>query len=69
MPSREWKLRVRDIIDAAKEIRQFTSGTRFEDFVADRKTFLSVMHLFTIIGEAATHIPEDIKARLPEVVE
>ena len=49
------------------------TGTRLygrsgsEDFVADVRTYDATLRNLELIGEAATHIPEDIRAAHPEI--
>ncbi len=43
------------------------AGMSLEDFKADDKTASAVIRKFEIIGEAAKHVPEDIKSSYSEV--
>ena len=36
MPSRDWKNRIRDVLAAIEEIREFTDNITFEEFQGDR---------------------------------
>ncbi|MCE5277686.1 MAG: DUF86 domain-containing protein [Planctomycetaceae bacterium] len=67
MPPRDWKFRVRDIIDAVHAIEEYTRNMTFEAFCADRKTVDAVARNFTIIGEAARAMPKQIVANHPEI--
>lgn len=67
MPPRNWTLRVVDILDAITAIQQFTVGMDFATFTNDRKTLDAVLRNFTIIGEAARHVSDDVVAAYPEV--
>ena len=58
--SRSWPLRVQDIAAAIDEIVEFADNMTFEQFCADRRTQKAVIANFSIIGEAASHIPEEI---------
>ena len=61
MPSRSWKLRIRDIVDAVRTILGYLGyieGMTFDDFVRDRRTMDAVVRRLTIIGEAAARVPE-----------
>ena len=58
MPSRSWKLRIRDIVDAVRTILGYVEGMTFDDFVADQRTMDAVVRRLTIIGEAAARVPE-----------
>jgi uncharacterized protein with HEPN domain len=58
---RNWKDRIRDILDAIAEIQKFTRGMDYEDFREDDKAVRAVEMNFIIIGEAANQIPEEIE--------
>lgn len=67
MPSRDWQNRVRDVLTAIVEIREFTNGITFEQFQADRKTISAVLYNLAMIGEAVRIIPPDLEASHPEI--
>lgn len=67
MPSRNWYLRIQDILQAIIEIQQFTAGMSFEDLQTDKKTILAVLYNFALIGEAARNIPTEIQSRHPQI--
>lgn len=67
MPSRDWQLRIKDMLQATQTINEFTDGLSFETFQNNKLVVQSVLYNFVIIGEAATHIPDDIKQRYPEI--
>ena len=56
-----------DINISIKEIKEFTAGMNFEEFSYDRKTSHAVIRCFEIIGEAVKNLPEDLKAKYPEI--
>jgi len=64
---RRWPDRVRDILDAIDEIEDFTGAMDYEQFAADRRTFKAALADFSIIGEAARHIPDDVAAAHPRI--
>jgi uncharacterized protein with HEPN domain len=64
---RNWKDRVRDILDAIAEIQKFTRGMDYEDFREDDKAVRAVEMNFIIIGEAANQIPEEIEEIYPAI--
>ena len=67
MPPRDWKLRIADILDAIAAIQSYTQEMDYEMFIRDRRTVDAVLRNLTVIGEAATYVPDDIVARHPEV--
>lgn len=66
MPSRDWRLRLQDIVDSIDEILQ---RTEFEHFTTNRTIVKTVLYDLGIIGEAARniHIPRDIQSRYPQI--
>ena len=67
MPSRDWQNRVRDVLDAIVEIREFTNEITFEQFQNDRKTTRAVLYSLAIIGEAVRTIPPELETAHPEI--
>lgn len=63
MSSRDWRDRIRDILDAIAEIQKFTRGMDYESFKDDDKAVRAVEMNFIIIGEAANQIPEEIEEK------
>ena len=62
---RDYRLFLRDIIDAMNAIEEFVAGMDFENFIADDKTTSAVIRKFEIIGEAAKNIPNWLRRRYP----
>jgi uncharacterized protein with HEPN domain len=60
---RDWRERIRDILDVIAEIREFTRGMDFETFKEDDKSIRAVEMNFIIIGEAANQIPEEVEEK------
>jgi len=67
VPPRNWKIRIRDILDCIEKIEKFTRGYTFTDFQEDEKTIDSVLRNLEIIGEASRHVPTDIRIRYPDI--
>jgi uncharacterized protein with HEPN domain len=67
MPPRDWALRITDILDSIAAIREFTAGMDYAAFTRDRKTIDAVLRNFTVIGEAARYVPDDVTATFPEI--
>ena len=67
MPSREWWLRVQDILSAINSIHHYTRDLTFDEFQADTRTLQAVLYNFIIIGEAVRSIPVEIQARYSKI--
>ena len=68
MPSREWVLRIQDILAAAGENVERTQKMSFEEFEsADSLLMKGILYNFIIIGEAAINIPEEIQSRYSDI--
>jgi uncharacterized protein with HEPN domain len=65
--SREWRAYLADIATACEEVTRFTAGMDRETFFGDDRTFHAVIHCLLIVGEAAKHIPEDARQRMPGI--
>lgn len=67
MPSREWRFRIEDMLEAISAIARYVQGLSFDDFKNDRKTFDAVIRNLEIMGEAARYVPDDVAARHPGI--
>lgn len=67
MPLRVWKLRITDMLESIQVIQDYTSGMDYDTFIADRRTVDAVIRNLNIIGEAATHVPDEITEQYPEI--
>jgi uncharacterized protein with HEPN domain len=65
--SPEDRIRLRHMLDAALEIQQYVQSTRREDLNRDRKLVHSLVHLFEIVGEAATQVSDELRERTPDI--
>jgi len=63
VPPRNWKIRIADILDCIVKIQRYTKGYTFDDFQDDDKTIDSVLRNLEIIGEAARHVPAEVRAQ------
>jgi uncharacterized protein with HEPN domain len=67
MPSKNPAQRLSDVLENIIAIQEFTGPKGFEEFAADRKTVYAVTRALEIISEASRRLPEEIKARHPEI--
>jgi len=65
--TREYKLFIQDILQAIKDIDEFTSNMDFEEFCKDEKTKSAVVWQIHIIGEASKNISKSISDKYKEV--
>jgi uncharacterized protein with HEPN domain len=65
--SRDYKLYFNEILQAIQDIREFVAGQSFTDFEHDKKTLHAVFRNILVIGEAVKAIPDESRARRPEV--
>ena len=63
---REYKVYLRDILEAIGRIERYTENMNFEDFSNNELIQDGVISL-EIIGEAVKYLPDDIKKDYPEV--
>jgi len=67
MSRHESEIRLRHMLDHAREAVAMAPGKRREDLDTDRKLNLSLVRLLEIIGEAASRTPVDERARYPQI--
>ena len=61
------RVRLRHMLDAAREALAFAQDRTLDDVRNDRMLALSLVKELEIIGEAAGRVSEDVKAMAPEV--
>ncbi len=64
---RREELYLLDIVEAADAIGRFITGVARERFLADEQLQSGVLHKLTVIGEAASRLPSEFRARHPDV--
>jgi uncharacterized protein with HEPN domain len=67
MSKRAPKLYLQDILTAINDVESFTQGMIYESFLNDKKTVQAVIRSLEVIGEAATHISEEIRNKYPDL--
>lgn len=65
--SRDYRTYLDDMLTAAGSIREYTDALDIDDFRADRKTIDAVVRNLEVIGEAVKGLPDEVRARRPEV--
>jgi uncharacterized protein with HEPN domain len=67
VPRRDWRLRVADMVGAAETAMSLTNGLEKAEFLADRTLVDAAIKNVSVLGEAATHIPDEVVQRWPDV--
>lgn len=65
--TRDYKLFVKDIVEAIKDIDIFIGNMDYEGFLKDKKTQKAVVWQIHVIGEATKNLPEAIRQKYKEV--
>ena len=64
MPSHDTDVRLRHMLDAAREAAQMAQGKTRANLDTDRPLNLSLVRLLEIVGEAASRVPVGERAKL-----
>jgi len=66
-PVREWQFYISDMIAFADNVISYTEGFELESFVNSGITYDATLRNLELIGEAATHIPQEIREQYSEI--
>lgn len=64
---REWRLYLDDMVEFSRKVLSYTSGLDQAAFLADRLRYDATLRNLELIGEAATHVPENIRNAHPDI--
>ena len=64
---REWRFYIDDMIGFAEKVMAYTAGLDQVRFVASSLNYDATLRNLELIGEAATHVPDAIRAAHPQV--
>lgn len=64
---REWRFYLDDMIEFAEKVIAYTDGLDQATFVAGGLNYDATVRNLELIGEAANHIPEAIRAENPQI--
>lgn len=64
---RDYKLYLEDILAAVARIEVYTRDVSFQELEENTMITDAVLHNLEIIDEAAKNVPDELKARMPEV--
>lgn len=65
--TRNVNLFLTDILEAIDNIKEYTQGMSYGDFIKDKKTKDAVVRNLEVIGEATKNIPVEVKEKHSEV--
>lgn len=55
------------MLEAVERILRYTAGMTCDQLQADAKTLDAVIMNFTVLGEAASGVPDEIQSRWPDI--
>lgn len=67
MSEREWHFYLEDMIRFAENVMDYTSGMDQAMFVSSSLNYDATLRNLELVGEAATHIPENIRKENPSI--
>ena len=65
--SRDWRLYLDDMLESCRKVKRYTAGMTAEAFRADERTYDAVVRNLEIVGEAAKHVPDDLRDQMPDI--
>ncbi|MFG6430079.1 DUF86 domain-containing protein [Roseateles sp. LYH14W] len=67
LPERDWRLFVHDMVEFCDQVLLYTHGHDLASLSADRMQFDATMRNLELIGEAATHVPAEVRECAPDI--
>lgn len=64
---RKWLFYLDDMIKFASKVLSYTDGIDQKSFMTSSLTYDATLRNLELLGEAATHIPEDVRSTYPEI--
>ncbi len=65
--TRHWRLYVQDMIDFALRVVRYTDGFEQDAFTSNGRTYDATLRNLQLIGEAATHVPNEVREANPQI--
>ena len=65
--SREWRFYVQDMIEFSEKVLAYTENLDQDTFIADTLIYDATLRNLELIGEAATHIPAEVREAYPDI--
>ncbi len=67
MPPREWMFRLTDMVEAMERIDSYIDELDLNLWLSDNKTIDAVVRNLEIIGEAASHVPNEVQKQNSDI--
>ena len=67
MYEREWRFYLHDMLSFAENVLAYSEGFNQDSFAATGLNYDATIRNLELIGEAATHIPEEIRLTYPDI--
>ncbi len=64
---RQWRFYIEDMTGFLEKIIAYTEGRDFAGFVADSMVFDATVRNIELVGEAATHVPVNVRLENPQI--
>ena len=65
--AREWRFYIQDMIEFGEKVMSYTEGLDQDAFIADELTYDATLRNLQLIGQAATHIPSEVREAYPGI--
>ena len=65
--AREWRFYIQDMIEFGEKVLAYTEGLDRDGFIADELTYDATLRNLQLIGQAATHIPSEVREAYPDI--
>jgi uncharacterized protein with HEPN domain len=66
-PQRAWRFYLEDMIGFVENVLSYTDGHDLGTFTTSKLNYDATLRNLELIGEAATHIPQDIRDHSPQI--
>ena len=64
---RDWRPYVQEMVEFGERVVAYVGGLDQQAFTADQRTYDATLRNIELLGEAATHIPENVRDAHPEI--
>lgn len=67
MSRSDWRARIEDMLESIGNVQSFVADMTYDQFAGDTKTIRAAAYEIMVIGEAAAHVPDDVRERFPDI--